>query len=63
MIWRIVSRYADLAGGDLAVDAATAYALVDGLFEQALLEHVTGDDHAGSRLRDRVADVLPRLLA
>ena len=63
MIGRVVTRYAELAGRDLAVDVATTYALLDGVFEKALLEHVTGDEHAGSRLRDRVADVLPRLLA
>ena len=63
MIGRVVTRYAELAGRDLAVDVATTYALLDGVFEKALLAHLTGDGHAGRDLRSRVVDVLPRLLA
>ncbi len=44
MIGRVVTRYAELAGRDLAVDVATTYALLDGVFEKALLAHLTGDD-------------------
>src|SRR4051812_24800237 len=63
MIGRVVTRYAALSGRDLAVDVATTYALLDGVFEKALLTHVTGGEHAGRDLRARVAEVLPRLLA
>jgi TetR/AcrR family transcriptional repressor of bet genes len=63
MIGRVLTKYADLAGRSLALDVATCYALLDGIFEKALLEHLTGDLDAGSRLSDRVADLLPRLLA
>ncbi len=62
MIWRILSRYAELVGGEPAVDAPTAYALVDGLFEQAVVNYA--DDPAGSsdRLVQRVSQVLPKLI-
>ncbi|MFF1822410.1 TetR/AcrR family transcriptional regulator [Kribbella sp. NPDC058245] len=62
MIWRILSRYAELVGGEPAVDAPTAYALVDGLFEQAVVGYA--DDPAGvaERLAGRVQRVLPKLI-
>ena len=37
MIWRVVERYAELAGRPAALTAAAAYALLDGVFQQALL--------------------------
>ena len=63
MIGRVVTRYAELAGRDLAVTVATTYALLDGVFEKALLGHLTGDEHAADDLRSRVVEVLPRLLS
>jgi hypothetical protein len=62
MIGRVVTRYAELAGRPLAVDVATTYALLDGVFEKALLAHLVGDDSAVTDLRSRVAGLLPRLL-
>lgn len=61
MIWRVVRRYAELAGRDLVVAPALAYALFDGVFEQALLRLVAGDAGAGDRLRadaDRLVGML-----
>src|SRR5215207_7988617 len=63
MIGRVVERYADLAGRALAVDDSTCYALLDGVFQNALLAHLTGHEHASDNLRARVVEVLPRLLA
>ena len=63
MIGRVVERYADLAERALAVEVTTCYALLDGVFENALLAHLTGDEHASDNLRARVVEVLPRLLA
>src|SRR6266550_688039 len=37
MIWRIVSKFADLAGVPLAVSSSVAYACFDGLFQHALI--------------------------
>src|SRR5579862_4374831 len=42
MIWRVVSRFAELAGRDVRLSPATAYALLDGVFQQALLGHSGG---------------------
>ena len=63
MIWRVVSRYADLAGRAVAVAPAVAYGMLDGLFQQALL--ASGDDGEATldTLSTAVTDVLPRLLA
>jgi hypothetical protein len=36
------SQFAGLAGTPLAVDSGTAYAIFDGLFQQALLRHLAG---------------------
>jgi TetR/AcrR family transcriptional repressor of bet genes len=62
MIGRVLTKYADLAGRDLAFDAQASYALLDGLFEKALLAHLTGDADAGRHLSDRVCALLPHLL-
>jgi AcrR family transcriptional regulator len=62
MIWRIVSTYADLSGRPLTVSPETAYAQFDGLFQQALLRHLSGDPKALDILRDGVDKTLPKLL-
>ena len=63
MIWRIVSRYAELSERDLAVTPALAYALFDGVFQHALLGHLGGDAAAASDLDEHVQRVLPALRA
>ncbi|MFI5709993.1 TetR/AcrR family transcriptional regulator [Kribbella sp. NPDC051620] len=62
MIWRIVSTYADLSGKPITVSPATAYAQFDGLFQQALLRHLSGDPKALDTLKDGVDKTLPKLL-
>jgi AcrR family transcriptional regulator len=63
MIWRIVSRYAELSGRDVAVTPALAYAALDGVFQHALLRHLSGDDTAAEDLAAQVRQVLPTLLS
>ncbi|MGW7684500.1 TetR/AcrR family transcriptional regulator [Kribbella sp. NPDC054772] len=63
MIWRILARYADLTGSTPTVDAPTAYALVDGLFEQAVVGYAANPEKAPGLLADRIMQVLPRLVA
>jgi AcrR family transcriptional regulator len=63
MIWRILTRYADLVGGTPAVDPPTAYALIDGLFEQAVVNYAADPDRIPDQLADRVRQILPRLIA
>ena len=63
MIWRVVSRYADLAAATSAVASATAYSIFDGLFENCLVRHIAGDEAAADRLRTETAFLLTRLIA
>ncbi|MEI8410072.1 MULTISPECIES: TetR/AcrR family transcriptional regulator [unclassified Kribbella] len=63
MIWRILTRYAELIGGTPTVDAPTAYALIDGLFEQAVVGYAADPDRVPDLLTDRVSQVLPKLIA
>jgi AcrR family transcriptional regulator len=62
MIWRIVSTYGDLSGTQITVSPSTAYGLFDGLFQQALLRHLSGEPKALDDLREGVEKVLPKLL-
>jgi AcrR family transcriptional regulator len=63
MIWRILSRYADLTGTTPTVDAPTAYALVDGLFEQAVVGYAANPEKVPDLLTGRIMQVLPKLVA
>ena len=62
MIWRIVTRYAELADREVAMDPTSAYAVLDGLFQAALFKHVTGDAEAVSALVRQVHNLLPMTL-
>jgi hypothetical protein len=53
MIWRIVSRYAELSGNAPTCSSAMAYATFDGLFQQALLRHLAGSAIALDDLRSQ----------
>ena len=61
MIWRVISRYADFAGITVALSPAAAYAILDGLFQQALLHQLAGDENAASDLAANVVRVLESL--
>jgi TetR/AcrR family transcriptional repressor of bet genes len=63
MIWRVVSRFAELAGRDVRLSSATAYGLLDGLFQQALLAHIAGRADALGELIEQVRDVMPLMLS
>ena len=62
MIWRIVARYSELADREIAMDPATAYNVLDGLFQAALLGHVTGSAVALQMLVDQVQVLMPMTL-
>lgn len=62
MIWRVIERYSELAGAPVGVGPATAYALLDGIFERALGRLFAGRTDALDELRSQVMAVLPRLL-
>jgi AcrR family transcriptional regulator len=63
MIWRVVSRYAELAETSAAVPSAAAYSVFDGLFENCLIRHIADDGTAADRLRTQAAWLLSRLMA
>ena len=62
MIWRIVSQFAELAGSPPAVSSEVAYALFDGLFQQGLLKHLSGNDQAGADLQAQVEQLMDKLV-
>jgi AcrR family transcriptional regulator len=63
MVWRVVTRYAELAGRPVSVDPAAAYGMLDGLFQQALLGHLVGQPGALDRLGTQVRTLMPLVLA
>jgi TetR/AcrR family transcriptional repressor of bet genes len=62
MIWRVVLRYAELAGRAPARTPQASYGLLDGIFQQALLGHLTGRAGALDALVTEVRDLMPYLL-
>ena len=62
MIWRIVSQYSQLTGSPTAVSPPTAYAIFDGLFQQALVNYTLGREGALEELRILVRQLLPGLI-
>lgn len=52
---------AELRDTSVETSQATTYAMFDGLFQQALLQHFAGSDTAGPDLHERFP--VPRLLA
>jgi len=63
MIWRVVTRYAELARAQLTVDKSGAYGMLDGIFQQALLGHLraASDIHL-DQLERQVQRLLPLLI-
>jgi hypothetical protein len=61
MIWRVISRYAEFAGITVALSPGATYAILDGLFQQALLHLLAGQDTAAEDLRANVVRVLDTL--
>ncbi|MFQ4150189.1 TetR/AcrR family transcriptional regulator [Arthrobacter sp. LAPM80] len=62
MVWRIVTTYARFLDTDVALSKHTVYALVDGLFQQAILSLNAGNEDAVASLHEGVWQLLPRLL-
>lgn len=63
MIWRVVTRYAELAERDVALSSSTAYGLLDGLFQQSLLGWLCEQPDVLDELRTRVRGLMPMLLS
>jgi AcrR family transcriptional regulator len=62
MIWRVISRLAELIGRPPAFSSSVSYALFDGLFQQGLLKHLSGDPNAAIEFRIAARDVLTQML-
>jgi TetR/AcrR family transcriptional repressor of bet genes len=62
MVWRVVLRYAELAGRTPSMPTASTYGILDGLFQQALLNHTLGDDDALPTLVEQVHRLMPLTL-
>lgn len=63
MIWRVVSRYSELAGRPTVLPSAAAYGVLDGLFQQALLGHLDGDPAALESIVAQIHELMPLMLA
>ena len=62
MIWRIVSKYAELAGAPVSMSRSATYAAYDGLFQHALIRHLDGDPDAAGVLEQEVQHLLESLV-
>lgn len=63
MVWTLVSRFAELEEREPAVDRDIAYALFDGLFQNALIRLLRGEEDAGIRLQEEAGTLLERATA
>jgi len=61
MVWRIVSRYAELGDTRPRVASSQTYALLDGLFQKHLLWHVSGNTNSIDLMTREVRQLLPML--
>jgi TetR/AcrR family transcriptional repressor of bet genes len=62
MIWRVVCRYADLAGRPTVMTSTAAYGVLDGIFQQTLLAYVSGQESALDVLVSQVHGLMPLML-
>jgi len=62
MIWRVITRLSELTGTPPAFSSSVSYALFDGLFQQGLLKHLSGDPDAGVHFQVAARDVLACIL-
>jgi hypothetical protein len=61
MIWRIMGRFAELTGEKQSMPPSTIYAMIDGLFQQCLLKHLSGDRQAIDQLQADVRLVISKI--
>ncbi|WP_193071041.1 MULTISPECIES: TetR/AcrR family transcriptional regulator [unclassified Brevibacterium] len=63
MIWRVVSRYAELSDGRPLVESRAAYSMFDGIFESTLRDFLADRSGAVDWIRAQVRSLLPALCA
>jgi AcrR family transcriptional regulator len=62
MIWRVLSRFAEISGEPVRLPSSVAYAMFDGLFQQGLLKHLSGDKKAVATMQANVRLVVSQLV-
>ena len=62
MIWRVLSRFAEITGEPVRAPSSVAYAMFDGLFQQGLLKHLSGDKKAVATMQSHVRLVVSQLV-
>jgi AcrR family transcriptional regulator len=62
MIWRVLSRFGEITGEPVRTPSGVAYAMFDGLFQQALLKHLSGDKKAVATMQSHVRLVVAQLV-
>jgi AcrR family transcriptional regulator len=62
MIWRVMSRFAEITGGSVRLPSGVAYAMFDGLFQQGLLRHLSGDKKAVATMQSNLRLVVSQLI-
>ncbi|TSI15597.1 TetR/AcrR family transcriptional regulator [Brevibacterium aurantiacum] len=63
MIWRVVSRYAELSSTSPMVESRAAYSMFDGIFESTLRDFLADRPGAVDWIRTQVMTLLPGLCA
>jgi hypothetical protein len=62
MIWRVLSRLAEISGEPVRLPSSVAYAMFDGLFQQGLLKHLSGDKKAVATMQSNARLVVSQLV-
>lgn len=63
MIWRVVTRYAELSDAEPSMTPHAAYGVLDGLFQQALLGYLFGREQESlDELTTEVHELMPLML-
>lgn len=63
MVWRVVSRYAELAGREVGLPSVVVYGCLDGVFQKALLDHLAGRAGIAEGLAATARGALPLFMA
>ncbi|GAA0765003.1 TetR/AcrR family transcriptional regulator [Ideonella azotifigens] len=62
MIWRVLTRMSSLAGAPLRAPSNVAYAMFDGIFQQCLIKHLSGDRKAIAAMQSNARLLVSQLL-
>jgi len=62
MIWRVMSRLSELAGAPVRAPSDVTYAMFDGIFQQCLLKHLSGNKKAVASMQASVRLIVEQLI-